>query len=276
MDDTLRNIGIGLGLFAVLHFGLESGARAAAAHSVRRALGSQGYVSVSLRPAEPFGVESGGFRSLRVRGRGLDVGGVPFSVFPGGGWNGRIDRLHVYLTDSQFAGLPVRWLSVDVPDVCFSEPAAIFGGRLRLTRAGVGTLTANISAHGLEQFIAGKYGRLLSHVQVSFQVPEVSVWGTAALSSGPSPVLARGTLSVRDGRYVDLTNAVVVLDGRVAPPGLTALLVGQVNPVLDVVNDLHLDSTIVLTGTHIRPDSLELDAAIHVPAAGRGAPPPGP
>ena len=165
------------------------------------------------------------------------------------GGRGSIRHLRLHLTDFTLKGLPVRRFEADVPFATYDLGWAAYKDRLHLRSAEIGTAQVEVGAESLQIFAIRKYRKILSDVSVSFSQNKVFLSGKAALFGVPTAFVATGTLRPRAGRYVDLFNPVVMVNGKPLSAQNANFLLGQVNPLLDIDRDLGL-AGFFFTGDH--------------------------
>jgi hypothetical protein len=265
MDDTLRNIAIGLGAFLAFHVVLGSRAHRSAVQQVARSFDHTGSVQVHLRPSGLFGLELNDFATVEVDGEGVRAEHLPFFVFPREGWKGSIHHLRLRLTDMLLAGLPVTRFDADLPHVSYDIGEAFNRGRLVLRGSGSGPSQVHISPSGLRAFINRKFQKTLSDVVVEIKNGKVIVHGKVQLIGPPTDFVASGLLAARAGRFVDLVDARMTLGGATVGATLAAQLLLKFNPVLDTYEDLGLAGYFEMTRVGIGVGEVVIDGEASLP-----------
>ena len=104
MDDTLRNVAIGLAAFLVLHVSLEQRAKRGAEQQVFESFNRTGHVQRPFRAA--WMVRTGNQRFLggRCVRRGLEDGSAALLCRTRKGWKGSIRHLRLHLKRLTLAG----------------------------------------------------------------------------------------------------------------------------------------------------------------------------
>ena len=272
MDDTVKNIFIGLCSFLVIRGTFEGRARHGAEKQLREAFHETGHVHVRVAERGLLGYYSNDIWAVDAFGSGMQAEELPFAVYPRGGWKGSIRHLRLHLTDFTLKGLPVRRLEADVPFATYDLGWAGYKDRLHLRSAGIGTARVEVGAEGLQYFAIRKYRSILSDVSVSFERNEVFLSGNYALFGVPTAFVATGTLRPRAGRYVDLFDPVVTVNGIPLSERNANFLLGQLNPLLDIDNDLGLGGFFSVETIAIGDQSVTMSGSMTIPLAQPAAP----
>ncbi len=267
MDDTLKNLTIGLFVFALLHGGLEQRARHNATRQMREAFNNTGTIQASVEPRGLFGLYASDVWAVDIYGQHQRTYRLPFYVYPRPGWKGSIRHLRLHLTDFTLSGLPIARFEADLPFVTFDIGHAIWKDRLRLRSAGTGPVTALVDAEGLRTFISHKYHQTLSDVEIWIQNQKIHLKGRIALFTAPVPFIATGTLAPRAGRYIDFADPVILLNRSFLAPQVAQSLLKGINPVLDVQTDLGLSGFFTLTDIEIGDRFVTIRGRATVPPA---------
>lgn len=271
MDDTLRNLAFGLFAFVVFHSSLETRARHDARRQVARSFNNTGSIQVNLIPRGPFGLELSDLYRVEVIGRGVVSDRLPFYIYPKPGWKGSIRHLNLDLIDFTLAGLPIRELTADIPNATYDIGHAIYRGHLVLRGSGEGPARVRIGPDGLKAFLFKKFNKTLSDVQVFINPGKIELTGQASLLFRPKAALrAEGRLAVRAGRYLDLIEPTMFLDGRPLSPTFIDAVLHQVNPVLDTYKDLNLGGFFTMEQVLIVKDEVIILGRVGLPTAPPG------
>lgn len=274
MDDLLKNLAIGCAAFLVIHGSLERRLQRDATQQVHKAFGNTGTVRTRIALNGPLGVFSGDLRAVDIDGENLIVRDLPFYLMPNAERTGSIHHLRLHLRDVTLSGLPIARFEVDVPDIRFDIGSAIGRNRLMISRVGSGPAEARIEAGGLRRFILQKYEQILSDVVVWTQNRRLYFSGNARLFLSSQPFTADCLLVPRAGRYVDLIDARIVLNGVRLTPLQARNLITQLNPVLDIEKDLGLGGFLSLTQVEIDDGFVRLEGRATLPPAPNPTSPP--
>ncbi len=272
MDDLLKNLTFGLFALATFHAGLEQRIRHDAARQVTAMFHDTGPVQVRVEPRGMFGLVANDIWVVDIYGQHLRTERMPFSLYPRHGWKGSIRHLRLHLTDFTLAGLPIERLDADVPFVTFDIGEAAWKDRIVLRGAGTGPAVVQVGAAGLRAFLFKRYTQTLSDVEVWWQNRKLYLSGRVRLFAGPVPLIASGRLVPREGRYLDLADPVFMLNNAPVSPALAALILRQINPVLDVERDLNLGRSFQLTEAAIGDTGLILRGQATIPVAEEPSP----
>ena len=267
MDDTLRNVAIGLAAFLVLHVSLEQRARRGAERQVFESFNRTGHVSARLEPRGWFGLETSDFWAVDVYGEDLKTDRLPFYAYPRTGWKGSIRHLRLHLKRFTLAGLPIRAFDADIPSATFDIGHAVYKSRLVLRGTGSGPATVAVDANGLKAFIDKKFRNTLSDVTVHFVNHQVIIEGKANLLGNLNPISTTGILVPREGRYLDITEPQVRINGTLVTLAVTESLLKQINPVLDTDADLGLGGYFVMERVEVGDDEIVITGRASIPIA---------
>jgi hypothetical protein len=136
---------------------------------------------------------------------------------------------------------------------------------LHLRGAEAGTARVFLSAANLRGFVERKFGALMSEVDVSFLTDRLRIRGQYALLGSPQSFEATAGMTVREGRYVDLSDADFRLDGKPLPRATLTSLLRQINPVLDTERDLRLRDLFTLKTIRIGGKYIQIEGVLRLP-----------
>ena len=270
MDDTLKTVIFGFLGMIVFHAGLEKRAKDDAARQVREEFHNTGIVRSSVESRGMFGAIGNRMFAVDIYGSGQSTETLPFASFPKSGWKGHIRHMRLHFDHLTLKGLPVERFDADIPNVSYDLGHALYKDRLLVRGAGEGPASVQIGADGLRLFIQKKYSRTLTDVHVSFIENKVAISGKLLLFGAQSPFLATGDLVPRDGRYVDLMNPIVEMNGKPLAPAFVANVLKQINPVLDIAVDLGLSGYLTLNSVSIGHDSVTVHGLATIPVRPEG------
>ena len=126
-----------------------------------------------------------------------------------------------------------------------------------------------IGPKGLQIFLLKKFNKILSDVDVSFPNQRLLLSGHVTFLSGPTPFTATGLLKARDGRFIDLIDPDFRFNGVPLNSITTALLLKQINPVLDAETDLRIGNFFTMTDVTIGERSLTVHGRFTIPKEDR-------
>jgi hypothetical protein len=271
MDDTFRNVAIGLFAFLGLHGGLQARVQHSAERQVRDSFGATGRMGVIVAPRGFFGLEANDLYEVDIDGAGMRLDRIPFSVFPRSGWKGDIRYLRLRLRNFTLHDIPIREFRAEIPHVAYDLGHAFYRGRLVLRGAGVGNATVTLGAESVLAFIRHKkqFQQILSDVVVFVENGKIVVTGTGTFPLlGTTPFTAVGIVTAREGRYLDLDleHTVIKLNGVEAPISLLK----SINPVVDIEEDLGLKGYFTVSQVRIDGDQLIVTGTSTLPVAPPG------
>ena len=190
---------------------------------------------------------------------------LPFYIYPRGGWKGSIRHLRLHFTEFTLAGLPIDRLEADIPFATYDLGQTLYKNRLELRSAGEGPALVQVGEIGLQTFISRKYPQLMREVKVEILPGRVVISGKLSLFNGLSPFSATGTLSPRAGRYIDLVDPIIAIDGKALDPAAALNLLKTINPVLDSDQDLKLGGFFRLSRVEVSSKVLSIRGTATVP-----------
>ena len=236
MGDELKHAAVAaLGLALFLGFAAHR-AEHAIVHDLRRSVRG-GSLQASIRPKGPLGLATGEFASVRVTGSGISADDLPWRIQRGAGVRANTSRLEFDFRDVTLRGTPVTRFRALFPSVSLDAGRALFDEKIILRRAGEGTASAEVGPAALVGFICRKYPELRD-VAVFLRPGFATVTASATLLGTVQQVEATGRLVVRQGRYLEIADMTVLLNGRPSTPEFARGLSVKVNPVVDLVVDL--------------------------------------
>jgi hypothetical protein len=273
MDEVLKNLTIGFLAYVIVNNGLWQRARHDAAQQAREAFNATGTIRASVSARGIFGYFASDLWSVDIYGQNQQADHLPIYVYPRGGWKGRIRHLRLHLTALMLSGLPVERFEADIPFAKYDLGWAVWKDRLLLRGAAVGTAEVQVGAAGLQAFVLRKYHKILSDIEVTFPNKKLSLSGHLAVFGVPTPFSATGLLAAREGRYIDLIDPEIRLNGVRLSPQNTAVVLSQINPVLDADEDFHLGGAFVISDLQIGDAAVLIRGSLTVPTAPPGLKP---
>ena len=265
MDDTLKSAIFGLLGLIVIHGSLERRVHHDAARQINEAFDGTGKIETRVTTSGMFGILSNRIYAVDVFGEGMATSRLPFTVIPRSGWKGNIRHLRLHLRRFQLNGVAVDRFEADIPNVSYDLGHALYKDRLVMRSAGHGPAVVTIGPESLRKFVLKKYSGVLDDVAVSFPDKQVSISGSLLLFARPTPFSAIGRLRISNGRYIELVEPVVQLNGRPMLPGMMQLTLSRINPVLDVDVDLGLRGYFRMESVRFGDNEIEVSGEAGIP-----------
>ena len=219
----------------------------AAERQILQQLGGSGQVHVQIQPRWGLlGVLLARAQTIRVHASGFRTEQMPFFTEPPvARWSGKADKVQIVLEDFYLGGLPLRHIEAVIPDVSLDSREAVFRLRIRLFQAGWGNGEVVLDTENLTSFVQRRLREVRSP-KVDVTPTQIRISGELVVLLSPWQFEAEGSVGVRDGRYVVVENVRVRVEGEDLPPPVVQKIVAALNPVLDVVRDLHLGGAFVV------------------------------
>jgi hypothetical protein len=265
MDDALKGAALGVLTLALFHVTLTEHFRHVTERQVRQAFGAKGDVRVDIQADAPFGLLWGGVRKVDIYCTGQDVTTLPFTHIAGRSWVGTVRHLALHLRDFRLNGHAISRLDSEVPNVRFDIGSALWHSRLVVRDAGVGRATVGLSASDLGLFLNSKFSSIVSDGVVHFDPPGLMIDARSGIFGAPTPLRIYGGLSPRAGRYVDVVDPRLDVDGKSMPQPFVLGLARRLNPVLDIEQDLHLGDYLYVETVRVGDQFVDVDGSVTVP-----------
>jgi hypothetical protein len=265
MSDDLKNgatVLLGLALFAGF---LNHRAERAIVHDLSRTA-KGGEIHANVKPRGLFGLLVGQGDTAKVWGKGFTTEGLPFKVTSGSGLRAKVKTLTFDFQDFTLRGTQVKRFSAVIPSVDLDIFRAFFDERIVVRTAGEGTAEAAVDEKALAEFVTRKYPQL-SDVEVKLLDGRILVGGNVNLLGNKTRLDAVSSLSVKDGRYINVVDMTVALNNKEAAPFLRDTIINNLNPVLDFEKDLGLGGYFYATELEIGKGTLTVRGRAMVPRA---------
>jgi len=231
-----------LALFAIL-LTLGRGAirelEKSAAREIRQRIGD-GKFTVKLDIDGVDGLAQGRLKTLTVQARDFTLNGMPFTLEPERPKSGRIEQFVMLMTNANLRGLRAERATAVIPEVYYDKSLALSKRIFRLSATGIGACEIVINETDLAAYIVRKYAPYLREVTVQITPEQTTVQGVATLFVGEVRFRAVGRLAPRDGRYLDLAEVHLEIEGANLPSESANLLRRFLNPIIDLERDLGL------------------------------------
>lgn len=265
MDDSIKGLTLGFLALLVLHGSLQRRARRDAEHQVRAAFHQTGTIRAEVVPRGMFGLLASDIWAVDLYGHDVRSDTIPFYRYPREGWKGSIRHLRLHLSKLTLAGLSIDRMEVDVPFVTYDLGEALYRDRLVIRDAGTGPVEVWVDEAGLESFLSKKYKHTLSDVFVSIFNNQLYLSATLTLFGAKSHIEASGAVAPRDGRFLDLVQPDIRINGNPAQSALIQGILSRINPVLDADRDLHMRGFLSMERVRFEGRKLVVDGLITIP-----------
>ena len=269
MDDTLKVVTLGFFALLTFHASLERRARNDASRQVSHSFQGTGTVHSNVAPRGMFGMLSNDIWAVDIYGDHQIADNLPFYLYPRNGWKGHIRHLRLHFTHFSLSGLPVERFEADFPFVSYDIGHALYHDRLLLRGASAGPAEVRVNAAGLETFILTKYDKTIKEVHVTIHSGKLLILGKMNLLGSITPFTATGAMVPREGRYLDLMEPELTLNGKPATREFTDALLKLINPVLDADRDLKLNGFFTISTVELLDDSISIRGQATIPPAPR-------
>ncbi|MCX7992533.1 MAG: hypothetical protein N2651_02565 [Fimbriimonadales bacterium] len=210
-----------------------------AAREIQQRIGG-GDIRVKLEPDGVDGLVQGRLRTLTVHAKNFTLDGLPFTLEPERPQSGLIEQFVLRMENANLRGLRAASATAIIPRICYDKQLAITKRIFRLSATGVGACEIVVNETDLAAYIVRKYAPYLREVEVRITPGQTVVQGVAALFVGEVRFRAVGKLTPREGRYLDLAEVEIQIEGANLPPESANLLRQFLNPIIDVERDLGL------------------------------------
>lgn len=254
---SLPLLAAGLGL--IFHFGGQQVRRfeRLAAEDLRTVLsGPAATVSVKTSFSSLVGGPLGEMETVTVAASDFICERLPLFTDPRLSRVGAIRELRLDLKNFRIAGLDVASLEASFPNCRFDYGLALHGHRFRLSRSGTGEGRVRILEDALGPYIVRKY-KEVAVASVRIEKDKIFVDGTGEFLMVRTQFSVIAALEVGGGTKLVLAHPRVFFDGRRADPGLAAVLLRALNPVVDLDRDLGLFGAMRVAGLSLRDGVLE-------------------
>jgi hypothetical protein len=144
------------------------------------------------------------------------------------------------MTNAHLRGLRAERAIAFIPEVYYDKSLALRKRIFRLSATGIGACEIVVNETDLAAYILRKYAPYIREVSVQITAEQTIVQGVAALFVGEVRFKAVGKLAPRDGRYLDLAEVRIEIEGANLPAESANLLRQFLNPIIDIERDLGL------------------------------------
>lgn len=210
-----------------------------AAREIQQRIGG-GEFRVQIEPDGVDGLVQGRLKTLTVRARNFTMNGLPFTLEPNRPKSGLIRQFVLHMENACLRGLRAESATAVIPNIYYDKGLALSKRIFRLSATGVGACEIVVNENDLAAYIVRKYAPYLREVTVQITPNQTVVQGVAALFVGEVRFRAVGKLAPRAGRYLDLTEMQIQIEGANLPPESASVLRQFLNPIIDIDRDLGL------------------------------------
>lgn len=208
-----------------------------AAREIRQRVGG-GDIRVRIEPDGVDGLIQGRLKRLTVDASHFTLDGLPFTLEehrPKTGW---IKLFIMRLHDVSLRGLRAEQVYAEIPDVRYDRRLAMRKRIFRLSNTGVGYAEIVVLQGDLAAYIRRKYAPYLREVRVEITPTETRVYGVALFLGSEVCFRATGQLVPREGRFLDLADARIEIEGAELSPAAVEMMRQWLNPLIDADRDL--------------------------------------
>ncbi|GBC91921.1 hypothetical protein HRbin15_00381 [bacterium HR15] len=208
-----------------------------ATREIRQRVGG-GDIRVRIEPDGIDGLIDGRLKRLVVEASHFTLDGLPFTLEthrPKTGW---IKQFVMRLQDVTLRGLRAERVDAEIPDVRYDRKLAMRKRIFRLSDTGVGRAEMVVRQEDLAVYIRRKYAPYVREVQVEITPTETHVRGTVVFLGSEVHFQAVGQLTPREGRFLELAEARIEMEGTELPPAAVERMRQWLNPLIDADRDL--------------------------------------
>lgn len=239
-----------------------------AAREIQQRIG--GKISVRIELDGARGLTEGKIKQLTVRAQGFTLDGFPFTLEPERPKSGHIRRFVMYLQDARLRGLRAETAWAEIPDIYYDRQLALSRRIFRLSDTGVGPAEIVVTQDDLADYIRRKYAPYIREVRVNITPTQTLVEGVTVLLTSEVRFRAMGVLKPREGRYLDLAEAQIEIEGAELPPQAVELLRQWLNPIIDLERDLGIYDGLYVDSVVSEAGRMRAVGKAWIPAPKRG------
>ncbi|GIV11392.1 MAG: hypothetical protein KatS3mg020_0883 [Fimbriimonadales bacterium] len=236
-----------------------------AAREIQQRIGG-GDIRVKIEP-DYGGLSKGRLKKLTVYAKNFTLNGLPFTLEPGRPQSGLIKQFTLLMENANLRGLRAETAVAVIPDIAYDKSLALSKRIFRLSATGVGACEIVVNENDLAAYILRKYAPALSRVEVRITPEQTVVQGVMRLLTSEVRFRAIGKLAPRDGRYLDLAEVQILIEGANLPPESANLLRQFVNPIIDIDRDLGLHDGLQIDEVASEPGKMQAKGKVWIPKA---------
>ncbi|MCS7190759.1 MAG: LmeA family phospholipid-binding protein [Fimbriimonadales bacterium] len=234
-----------------------------AAREIQQRIGG-GEFQIKIKP-DLGGLPQGRIQTLTVYARNFTLNGLPFTLEPERPKSGVIRQFVLRMENANLRGLRAETAAASIPDVYYDRSLALSRRIFRLSATGVGACEIVVNEADLAAYIARKYAPAVRQVQVQIAPEQTTVQGVAFLLANEVRFRAVGKLAPRDGRYLDLAEVQIEIEGTNLPPESANLLRQFLNPIIDIDRDLGLYDGLAVDHVVSEPGRMKAIGRVWIP-----------
>lgn len=265
MSDALKDA-------AIAFFGLVL-LQGLIAHRIERAVEREmgrsvrgGQIQTEVESRGVFGLLIGQSYRTRVKAYGFQGELLPIRLIPDGGLRATTRFLELDFQEIIVRGIPIRRLKAEIPFVTVDISKALFDERIVVRSAGEGRAEAVLDTEGLRIFIERKFPQF-KNVEIRLSSDVAQLNAETLVLGIVSRLEAKGKVIPAEGRYLNLADPTVSIDGKEAPSVFTQNLLNRVNPIVDLESDLGIGNYIYMTEVRLGAGILTIRGRATVPRA---------
>ncbi len=210
-----------------------------AAREIQQRIGG-GDIRVKIEP--DYGrLLQGRLEKLTVYAKNFTLNGLPFTLEPERPQSGLIKQFVLLMENASLRGLRAETAVAVIPDIAYDKSLALSKRIFRLSATGIGACEIVVNERDLAEYIIRKYAPAVRSVEVTITPEQTTVQGTMLLLTSEVRFRAVGKLAPRDGRYLDLAEVQIQIEGANLPTESANLLRQFLNPIIDIDRDLGLN-----------------------------------
>jgi hypothetical protein len=248
----------------VIHGSLQPRVRHFVVRQAREGFGESGTLRATVQPRGALGLLANDVWAIDLYGENNRSQGIPFKLYPKGGWKGSIRHLRIHLKNFEMNGMRVAGLEGDIPFAKYDLSHAMVRGRLHLRGAEPGTATVLLSAENVRDAMQRRFGDLISDAAVTLEKDRVLISGKLLLLGLRQAFRSTNSLVVREGR-LELAESTFFLNEKPVPALTLSSMLKQINPVFDVDRDLKVRNFFTITGVKVVTDLIRVEGILRVP-----------
>lgn len=235
-----------------------------AAREIQQRIGG-GEFQVRVEPDGVDGLAQGRLKTLTVRARNFTMNGLPFTLEPDRPKSGLIRQFVLRMENASLRGLRAESATAVIPNIYYDKGLAISRRIFRLSATGVGACEIVVNETDLAAYIVRKYAPYIREVTVQITPEQTVVQGVAALFVGEVRFRAVGKLAPREGRYLDLAEVEIQIEGANLPPESASVLRQFLNPIIDIDRDLGLYDGLAVEEVRSEPGKMRALGKVWIP-----------
>ena len=263
-DDLWKFLGLGIFGMFIIHGSLQPRVRHYVIRQAREGFGESGTLRATVKPRGALGLLANDVWAIDLYGENNVSTGIPFKLYPKGGWKGSIRHLRIHFKNFEMNGMRVAGLEGDIPFAKYDISHAMVRGRLHLRGADPGTATVLLSAENVRDAMQKRFGNLISDATVTLEKDRVLIAGKLLLLGLRQAFRSTNSLVVREGR-LELADSAFFLNEKLVPSLTMASMLKQINPVFDVERDLKVTNFFTITGVKVSTEVIRVEGTLRLP-----------